>query len=475
MVRGLAAATAATSWSWLSGQREAGQIASLAGGLVDEDNRNSGSLGQRRGGSQVGSVVEFHLGVGGFGPNCLQRGGREPHRGAAIGAGPGAGSVDLRRTAAGEHACIRVRADQRDRFDGRGIQRKQVARVLQQYRSRLGDGLRGVGAAKRIDHAAARRIVHDAGGEFRPHNAVHHVVQARERNFATIDRLLEGVAEVTAIGLLVVEAGQCRFDGAVGGAPIRDHETFEPPRLLQNVGQQITVLTGPIAIQLVVGAHHHAGLAFGNGDFEGQQVRLAHGAPPEFHIADAAAGLLVVEGVVLDVADDLVGLQALDELGHHFAGEDGIFSLVLEVAAVARFAGDVHAAAQRGVVLLIAELAANQVAVLVGHFQIPGGGFGHRRWQQGGVPSALRGRPDAHRGVGQLDIGEPQPGDAGDHAGPAVGARPGGSESAGAVHQRDLFFEGHLLHDHVGPLVRREARIHPRTFGGLCLSLRGQR
>jgi len=75
---------------------------------------------------------------------------------------------------------------------------------------------------------------------------------------------------------------------------------------------------------------------------------------------------------------------------------------------------------------------------------------------------ATRSRPTGHRGD--------QPGNAGDHAGPAVGARPGGSESAGAVHQRDLFFQRHLLHDHVGPLVRREARVHPRTLGACaCL------
>ena len=102
------------------------------------------------------------------------------------------------------------------------------------------------------------------------------------------------------------------------------------------------------------------GCAFGDGDLERQQVGFAHGALAQLHVADVAAGLLVVEGVVLHVADDLLGLHALDELGDHLAGQDGVFALVFEVAAVARLARDVHAAAERGVVLLIAQLAADQ-------------------------------------------------------------------------------------------------------------------
>ena len=63
---------------------------------------------------------------------------------------------------------------------------------------------------------------------------------------------------------------------------------------------------------------------------------------------------------------DLLALQALDELGHHLAGEDRVLALVLEVAAVARLARDVDAAAERDVVLLIAQFPADHGAVLVG-------------------------------------------------------------------------------------------------------------
>jgi len=71
--------TAATSWSWLSGNVRLADRA-LAGGLVDEDNRNSGSLGQRGGGSQSCRRLNSTL-AWGLWPEWPSGGGIEPHRG----------------------------------------------------------------------------------------------------------------------------------------------------------------------------------------------------------------------------------------------------------------------------------------------------------------------------------------------------------------------------------------------------------
>ena len=58
-----------------------------------------------------------------------------------------------------------------------------------------------------------------------------------------------------------------------------------------------------------------------------------------------AVGLLVVDRVVLGVGDDRVVLDALDDRDGGARGQERILAEVLEVAAVERRAGDVHARA----------------------------------------------------------------------------------------------------------------------------------
>ncbi len=55
---------------------------------------------------------------------------------------------------------------------------------------------------------------------------------------------------------------------------------------------------------------------------------------------------------MLDVADDVLGLLALDAVADQRACEDGVFAHVLEGASVARLASQVDAAAEGHVVAL---------------------------------------------------------------------------------------------------------------------------
>ena len=229
-----------------------------------------------------------------------------------------------------------------------------MVRVLEQHRTLLSDPLGGVGARERIHDAAAGRVVDDARGERGTDDAAHHVVDAAHGHLSRLDGLLQRVAEPRPFGrtsrLLGVQACQRRLRGAVRGVPVGDDESLEAPGLLQQLVEQVVVLAGPVAVHLVVGAHDHAGLALQHGDLEGEQVGLAHDARAHLHVADVAPGLLIVDGVVLEISDDLLALLALDHLGHHLAGEDRIFSEILEVPSVARLAHQVDAATERGVV-----------------------------------------------------------------------------------------------------------------------------
>ena len=264
--------------------------------------------------------------------------------------------------------------------------------------------------------------------------------------------------------LFVIEARQRGFDGAMSAAPVREDKALETPRLLQDVVEEVAVLAGPIAVHLVVGTHHHAGLPFGDGDLEGQQIGLAHDALIELDVSDIAAGLLVVEGVMFHVGDDLLFLQTLDKPGEHLAGQDRVLSLVFEVASVAGLAHEIDSAADRSVVLLIAQFAPDQGAIFVGQVEIPRGGFREGGRQERGIASASGGSPHADGGIGQLHVGQTEPWNPGNHAGAAIGPRPGRCKAAGPVDQGDLFVQRHLRDDQIGPLVGVQALIHPWTF-----------
>ena len=188
-------------------------------------------------------------------------------------------------------------------------------------------------------------------------------------------------------------------------------------------------------------------------------------------VEGVAAGLLIVEDVVLDVAHDVVGLHAAGELADHGAGEDGVFAGVLEVAAVARLADEVDAAADGHVEAHGAEFAADDGAVEEGGVRVPGRGHAEDGRERCGITALVGGHAHAVGGVGEVDVGQAQARDAGDEAGAAVVARVdigAGAEDAPAVavDELDLLVEGHLVDHQVGAGVGIERGIHPGSAGG---------
>jgi hypothetical protein len=75
-------------------------------------------------------------------------------------------------------------------------------------------------------------------------------------------------------------------------------------------------------------------------DLEGQQIALPAAAIVNDRIGGGAAGLLIVEGEMLDAGDDMLGLDRVQMRGCDFARQDGVFALGLKGAAIARFAAD---------------------------------------------------------------------------------------------------------------------------------------
>src|SRR6185437_581132 len=84
-----------------------------------------------------------------------------------------------------------------------------------------------------------------------------------------------------------------------------------------------------------------------------------------------APALLIVHGVVLDVANNMRRLLAFDAIANHGSGENGIFTHVLKCATAAKLADEIHAAAERHVVALGTQFAADHIAVFTSSVRVP--------------------------------------------------------------------------------------------------------
>ncbi len=191
--------------------------------------------------------------------------------------GVAAGGVDLGGAAAGHDADVGVGAD--DAMECMARRRGGACcLVAEQDDGLFGDVLRVVAALEGIDDGARRgRVIDDAGGEHGAEEAVDHVVEAGLGDLSRLDGLLEGLAEVLVAGHLHVEAGEGGLDGGVGGLPVGDDEAGVVPLVLEDVVQQPIVFAGPVAVDLVVGAHDGGGVADADADLKGEQVGLVRG------------------------------------------------------------------------------------------------------------------------------------------------------------------------------------------------------
>jgi len=161
-----------------------------------------------------------------------------------------------------------------------------------------------------------------------------------------------------------------------------------------------------------------------------------------------AVGLLVVDGVVLDLRHHPLGLHALDVGGADLAGEVRVLAVALEGPAPARVADDVHGRPEVHVDALGLVLGPDDLAIAVRQRGVEG-----RREIAGGRQLGGVGHSDADRAVLHLQRGDAQPGVAGDVADVGGAGRP--------VHHGDLLVEGHLP-EHLRHLdVDRCVRAHP--------------
>src|ERR1700752_4821658 len=107
----------------------------------------------------------------------------------------------------------------------------------------------------------------------------------------------------------------------MSSSPVGDDESFEAPIFLEYVVKRVRVLATEVTIDPVVGTHHCTGIRDGDGDLKGEQIGLLHRSLRDDRVHKEASRLLVVHHIVLDVADDVLFLLALDQATDDSTGE----------------------------------------------------------------------------------------------------------------------------------------------------------
>ena len=256
-----------------------------------------------------------------------------------------------------------------------------------------------------------------------------------------------------------VVAGLGGLHGAGLVAPVGHDDALEAPLVAEDRGEEVELLLGVLAVELVVGGHDGPGIGLLHGDLEVLQVDLAEGALADAGVVLVAVRLLVVGGVVLDGSAHAVALDPPDIGRSHLAGEERILGEILEVTSAQRVAVDVHARGEEDVHAIFKHFVTHGFRHLLHHFRIPGARKEGSHRETGavvGVAVTLAGRLDAQAGgaVGQDGAGNAQAFD-GTGVARRTGDLPGGT-GGDAVHhggpraaheQGGFLLQGHRLQD----------------------------
>ena len=280
-----------------------------------------------------------------------------------------------------------VVADDADLLYGGSIERQEVVFVLQQHDT-LGsravchlavlgivesDGLVG------IDVFIEMEIVDGA------QDVEHLLVQFFFLQFALEDILLH-VGELYLIvaggGSLVVHAVVEEVEDmivvpsatlcVVRSSPVADGHKRVVPLLAQDVLHQHAVLAAIHSVDEVVARHDGAHLGVLRRVAEGRQVDLLQGTFVNIGAGVEATILHEVDGEVLHHAYHArVALHALDIAARHLRGEPRVFAHILEVAAIARRAIDIHARAKDKLYATGTAVASQCASIIVGQALVP--------------------------------------------------------------------------------------------------------
>ncbi len=249
---------------------------------------------------------------------------------------------------------------------------------------------------------------------------------------------------------LQVEPVDDGLGSVMGASPVAYHHPVEAPFTLEDVVEHPLVVAEVLVLVIVVGSHYRPRATLLDSCLESGQVDFIEGAVIDYHVGGVAVDLLVVEGVMFHAGGNAAILHPLDIRHHHPGGQVGVFTHVLEVAAVKRGAIDVHARAEQYILPTVKGLLADRAAIEGRHLGVPGGRqAGQRGESDAGVigPSGLVPFIPQHLGaypvgaVGGPETAYSKPGN------------PGGGEFRLGVEYRHLLGGGHPREGILHPLL----------------------
>ena len=134
-------------------------------------------------------------------------------------------------------------------------------------------------------------------------------------------------------GHLEIQAGPDALHPVVHSAPVRDDEALKAPVVAQHLRQEPLVVRRVGSVDLVVRAHNGPGLGLLDRRLKGREVDFPDGPLVGLRGDAHPAGLLIVQGEMLDGCADMLRLDTLDVGRRHLSGYDRVFGEVLEIAA----------------------------------------------------------------------------------------------------------------------------------------------
>ena len=353
---------------------------------------------------------------------------------------------------------------------------RQHALVSQQHRAFAFDIERGLLGSRRIGRTDVRRIVDQPGGVNRSQDAMRHVVEPRLRRppfrYCLRQRRPEEVLRVELRSQFLIESREGGGDRRVRSAPIRHDEAGIAPIALEHGVEQPAILASVDPVDLIVGAHHRAGTAAFDRDFKRQQIGFARRPRIDTHVERAAIRLLIVESEMLDGREDMPALGAGDRRARHHAREQWVFREILEIAAAARIANEVHGAAEQDIEAAGARLTRHRFPLASRQRLVPSRGERQIRRHRGRAFAAadIAGIGYAEFAVGLLQSRHAEARRAGHEASRtdgAVGLGPAAPRRAeDSLHQGKFLGLSHLRQSARGALGGRQWTIVRRRSDG---------
>ncbi len=118
----------------------------------------------------------------------------------------------------------------------------------------------------------------------------------------------------TPFGHFEVKSGVSRSDSRIYGSPVRHQNTFEAPKIAQDINIQPFMFSGMNAVQKIVAVHYGTHIRFLYGLAESRKINFMQSTLVYVRAGMMTAPFLIVGDKVLDGGNDSFRLHAQDIL-----------------------------------------------------------------------------------------------------------------------------------------------------------------